>query len=476
MLEFRTFGTIDVRSRGGERRSSLLDQPKRLALLAVLSARPPGEPIRREKLVSRLWPDSAPSAARSALNTTLSRLRREIGSEVFRDPGTQTLALSTRRFRSDVGQFVAAVDEDRFRRAADLYRGPFLEGFRLPGNRQFEEWLEERRARYSRQAYRAAIRTARADREANDPEGAEAACRKALRIDPVGEEAASGLIRILAGSGRQSEALQVYRRFRDRRREELELAPSDELRNLVEGLRDTVDRGGKTPVDAVEPAPANAAGPPPSGAGGPSPLGLSLPSTRAGLVAGLLLLATSAIAGWVVSVPDEGSPAVESTSVAVLPFHTSGSADRIWRDGMVTALATGLDGAGGVRAIPDRTIMAVWNRVGSAGEGADVEDALAVAREVGARYAVVGSSLGLPSELRFTARVLRTDGGDRIGAVEVRGSPDSAVALIDDLTRRLAELLQDQTDDDARPADVASPGHPLPDSFASSSRRSGSGR
>lgn len=185
MLEFRTFGTIDVRTGNGERRTSLLDQPKRLALLAVLSARRPGELIRREQLVSCLWPDSAPSAGRSALNTTLSRLRRELGTEVFRDSGTRTLGLSTRHFRSDVGQFVAAVADDRVRRAAELYRGPFLAGFRLPGNRRFEEWVEERRTSYSRQAYRAVIRTARQKLEDDDLEGAEAAYRRALRIGSV---------------------------------------------------------------------------------------------------------------------------------------------------------------------------------------------------------------------------------------------------------------------------------------------------
>ena len=456
MLEFRTFGTIEVRIRGGDRRTSLHDQPKRLALLAVLSARRPGELVRREQLVSRLWPHSAPSSARSALNTTLSRLRRELGGDVFRDSQTQAVGLSPGNFRSDVGAFVAAARDKRFGRAAELYRGPFLEGFRLPGNRPFEEWLEERRSTYRRQAHRAAVRTGRARRETGDLEAADAAYRRALRIDPLGEEAAAGLIRVLVEAGRRSEALQVYRRFRDRRRDELDLPPSGELRELVEGLRDSGGDGGKSAVGALEAASDDPAGGMTSPADRPAPLDLSLPSTRAGLLAGLLIVAAAALAGRVVPGPDGGASAARTASVAVLPFETSGSADRMWRDGMVTALATGLDGAGGLRAIPDRTILSVWNRGGRSGRGTDIQDALAVAREVGARYAVVGSSLGLPSELRFTARVLRTQNGERIGTVEVRGSPDSAVALTDDLTRRLIGLIEDRTEETVRRADVAS--------------------
>lgn len=375
---------------------------------------------------------------------------------MFRDSGTETLGLSTRHFRSDVAEFLTAVDEEHFGRASELYRGSFLEGFRLSGNRQFEGWLEERRSIYRRRAFRAAIRAGQADREAHDLDGAETAFRKALRIDPLQEEAAAGLIRVLAEAGRRSEALKVYRRFQERRREQLDLAPSGELRDLVEGVRDSGGDDGTTVVDSVEPASGGTAGRTPSDAAGPSPLGLSLPSTRAGLLAGLLLIAAAALAGRVLSSPDGGGPAHGTASVAVLPFHTSGSADRIWQDGMVTALATGLDGAGGLRAISDRTILAAWKRFGRGGEGADAEDGLAVAREVGARYAVIGSSLGLPSELRFTARVLRTDSGERLGSVEVRGHPDSAAALTDDLTRRLIGLIGDRTDETLRRADVAS--------------------
>ena len=457
VIELRTLGTIDVRTAGGERRSSLLDQPKRLALLAMLSARRPGEIVRREQLVSRLWPDSSPSAGRSALNTTLSRLRRELGEEVFLETGSETLGLAPRTLRSDVGQFVEAVDEGRFRRAAELYRGRFLEGFRLPGNRPFEEWLERRRTTYGRQAYRAAVRTGEAEREEGDLESAEAAYLRALEIAPLQQEAAAGLIRVLDDMGRWSDALQVLRRFEERRRDAPGLPPATELRELIERLgRDRDSERATAPVDpdpreGTPPADADASSP-----DGPRPLTLSVPDTSAGVVAGLLVIAASALLGMVFTGQDRDAPTVETTSVAVLPFHSSGSADALWREGMVTALSTALDGAGGLRAIPDRTVLAVWDRIGRAGEGAGSDEALTVAREVGARYAVVGSALGLRSELRFSARVLRTDSGDQLGRVDVRGPPDSAMAMTDELTRRLIGLIAARADEAVRRADVAS--------------------
>lgn len=94
MLRFQTFGTIDLRREDGERLDELLDQPKRLALLAVLAAHQSAGPVRREKLISLLWPESAPSSARTALSTTLSRLRDTLGEEALRGRGEESIALS----------------------------------------------------------------------------------------------------------------------------------------------------------------------------------------------------------------------------------------------------------------------------------------------------------------------------------------------------------------------------------------------
>jgi len=247
LLRFRTFGTIDLRGPKDDSWRELLDRPKRLALLAVLSARPPRDPVRREKLHPLLWPHSSPSNARSALNTTLSRLRKDLGAEVFRDTGSETLGLSPRQFRSDVARFAVAVAGGRPRDVLELYRGTFLDGFHLPGNRRFESWLETRRRTYHRRAYRSAIRVGNRTREAGELEDARAAYRRALDLRPMQEEAAVGLIRVLVERGQRSEALQTYRRYRKRREKELGLPPSSELQDLLSRVRTAAGNAGGRP-------------------------------------------------------------------------------------------------------------------------------------------------------------------------------------------------------------------------------------
>lgn len=477
MLEFRTFGTIDVRSGSGERVAPLLDQPKRLALLAVLAARPADELLLREKLVSLLWPDCSPSAGRSSLNTTLSRLRRDLGAEVFRGTGTGTVGLSSAHFRSDAQQFLEALEADRPRRAAELYRGPFLEGFSLSGNRAFEEWVERRRSRFRRRAYRAALRAGEEARAGDDLEQATASFRRALEIDPVREEAATGLIRVLAERGHRSEALQVGQRFQEKRREELELPSSGEVRGLIDELRTPAsEHGGEReaePGTGVGDAPADGAPDAPhSGSGGgdptvpPSgsrPAGDGSDAGWSGLVRGgavvlllVLLVGAGAFGAWTLLTPETEERTGSESTVAVLPFHVAGSADRSWEDGMVTVLSNSLDGAGILRAVADRTVLATWEQGESGRAGTSREEALSAARELGAGYAVVGSAVEVGSELRFTADLLQTESGRSVGRADVRGPPDSAAALADELARRVIGLLEERTDETVRRAEAAS--------------------
>jgi serine/threonine-protein kinase len=178
-----------------------------------------------------------------------------------------------------------------------------------------------------------------------------------------------------------------------------------------------------------------------------------------------LLLAVAAALGW--ALWPSGTPEGESSppTVAVLPFEVSGSGAETWRDGMVTALSLNLDGAAGLRAIADRTVFAAWEKQvssnGSSGddssnEGTSTESALAVAREVGARYAVVGSAVQLGGELRLAAEVRRAGTGGRLGQVEVRGEPERVTGLTDRLTRKVLGVLLERSEDQVPSVDLAS--------------------
>jgi len=169
-----------------------------------------------------------------------------------------------------------------------------------------------------------------------------------------------------------------------------------------------------------------------------------------------LLLAVAAALGW--ALWPSGTPEGKSSppTVAVLPFEVSGSGAETWRDGMVTTLTLNLDGAAGLRAIADRTVFAAWEKQGASNEGTSTESALAVARDVGARYAVVGSAVQLGGELRLAAEVRRAATGERLGQVEVRGEPESVTALTDRLTRKVLGVLLEKSEDQVPSVDLAS--------------------
>lgn len=171
---------------------------------------------------------------------------------------------------------------------------------------------------------------------------------------------------------------------------------------------------------------------------------------------GLGLVAAAVAGGWYLTGGGGESPEVSEFTVAVLPFQVSGAGADTWRDGMVTLMTPGLDGAGSLRAISDRTVFAAWEERTGGDQGTSGEEALSIAREIGAEYAVVGSAVTLGSDLRLTANVHSTRSGDNLGQVEARGSPDSVMVLADSLTRRVLGLLLEESEAEIPSVDLAS--------------------
>jgi DNA-binding SARP family transcriptional activator len=119
-------------------------QPRRSAVLALI-ARSGDRGIGREKILNYLWPDADEEHGRRVLTRALSALRADLGAE---DAilGMSDLRLNPAVVTCDVVEFDAAIAETDLDRAATLYKGPFLDGFRLPGADEFERWVEGERA------------------------------------------------------------------------------------------------------------------------------------------------------------------------------------------------------------------------------------------------------------------------------------------------------------------------------------------
>lgn len=210
-----------------------------------------------------------------------------------------------------------------------------------------------------------------------------------------------------------------------------------------EGVRRTQSAEEPVAAEADEPTVAPADAP-----SAPLPEG-STPSSRRAIRAfvGLGIVAAAAAGGWYLTASGDDTPETGDRTVAVLPFEVSGSTSEDWSDGMVTFVTPGLDGVAGLRAIPDRTVFAAWEEAGEGRRQAGGEERLAVARRLGAHYAVSGTVGTLGSEVALNVDVRNVRTGARLGPIEIRGSPDSVMALADSLARRVLGVLLEESED-----------------------------
>ena len=108
------------------------------ALLYRLAAEPRSVP--REKLCYLFWPDIPETSARRNLRVRLAHLRRALPAPDLVQTAGDLVGLDPERTWSDTIVFerlqsgqMASASIGRLQQAADLYRGPFLAGFSLPG-------------------------------------------------------------------------------------------------------------------------------------------------------------------------------------------------------------------------------------------------------------------------------------------------------------------------------------------------------
>jgi class 3 adenylate cyclase/tetratricopeptide (TPR) repeat protein len=127
--------------------------------------------------------------------------------------------------------------------------------------------------------------------------------------------------------------------------------------------------------------------------------------------------------------------------IAVLPFTVNGPGLDVWREGVIDLVSANIDGAGGLRAIDSRTVLARWSEVVQGSETPDLEDALEVGRRTGARYALLGTATELGADVRLVADVYDLTSGRSLGRAQVQGVPDSVYALVDQLSIGVLETV-----------------------------------
>ncbi len=178
------------------------------------------------------------------------------------------------------------------------------------------------------------------------------------------------------------------------------------------------------------------------------------------VAAGLLYVAwsenasnASQVGGTLAAAAPAPAPA---PAIAVLPFSVRGEGLDVWREGMVDLLSMGLDGAGGLRAIDGRTLLARWHEAVGDKAVADLELALGVARRTQARYALLGSAVAAGPRVRFAADVYDLESDRSVGQVQVEGPPDSVLALADRLGMQTVGMLLEKDPGEVPAIDLAS--------------------
>ena len=231
MVEFALLGPLEARE-GDEPIS--LGGPKQRAVLAILLLEA-GRVVSQDSLVEALWPDGPPPTAVASLQNFVAQLRKALGGGVIetRPPGyvvrLEPEQLDVARVRSLVDSARASEPVQRavlLDQALALWRGEPLAEFR------YESFAREEIARL--EEFHLTLVEERA--EAKLAIGAHAEVVPELEalvlVHPLRERLRAQLMLALYRSGRQAEALEVYREGRELLVEELGLEPSPLLRGV----------------------------------------------------------------------------------------------------------------------------------------------------------------------------------------------------------------------------------------------------
>ncbi len=235
-MEFRILGPLAA-SRNGE--TVALGGERQRALLAVMLVHA-NETVRTERLIEQLFGRSGTSSPHNAVHVAVSRLRRTLGDgagEMLRTrPGGYMLELESGQLDAatferllDEGRELRELDEPagasaRLRQALRLWRGPPLADLAGLEDVQPEvRRLEELRLLAEMERIDAELALGRAAEVVVDLERLTAQA-------PLQERLRAQLMLALYRSGRQADALAVYREACSLLRDELGLVPGAELR------------------------------------------------------------------------------------------------------------------------------------------------------------------------------------------------------------------------------------------------------
>jgi DNA-binding SARP family transcriptional activator len=235
-VEFRILGPLEILD--GDRSLTLKGSRARALLVLLLTSA--NEVVSADRLVDELWGARPPRAAANALQYHVSRLRRALSGEdviVTREPGylirVEPDELDLLRFERLVADARDTQPEEAariLREALGLWRGPALADLERESFAQAEiRRLEELRLVAFERRIDADLALGRRAELVGELEAL-------VRQHPYRETLRAQLMQALYGSGRQAEALDVYRETRRLLVDELGIEPSPTIQQLEQAI------------------------------------------------------------------------------------------------------------------------------------------------------------------------------------------------------------------------------------------------
>lgn len=287
-------------------------QKRRMALLAVLAAGPPAG-VSRDRVVGLLWPEADPERARRLLSEALYIIKKELGEGLIESANDQ-LRLNRGAVDCDLWRFTDAVRRGEPAALVEAYAAPFLDGWYVDDAAHFDQWAEGLRHEYA-WAYESALRKLVAELErAESWRAAADLWGRLVALDPIQSECTIALARAHERAGEPARALAAIEQHARVLELELGISPPAEVKALRDRLLaahpsdgrartrpQTPPRGAaivSAPAHEIDDAALDAERPAPERARRRAPRWMPPWMPRVAGAAGVLLLATIAVAGW----------------------------------------------------------------------------------------------------------------------------------------------------------------------------------
>jgi DNA-binding SARP family transcriptional activator len=240
----RSFGPLTLHVGDWDAPGSVVTR-RRVRLLLGLLVAARDATLARDQILDTLWPDADPAAALNSLNQSVFQLRR-IFDAGYREGHSPQYVISTpdsvklnpdlvwtdlRALRSLSRDLTQAKNTDARtalgRQLLDLVRGEFLADLR------YEDWVVAKQMSVHADVRTVLLPLAEGRMPELGEDGAAAAGRVLMQLDPYDEAAHVAMVRSIARSGKRQQARVLLTEFATRMHVELDEQPSDRIRQVA---------------------------------------------------------------------------------------------------------------------------------------------------------------------------------------------------------------------------------------------------